>query len=87
MGKWDGIRDRILSGNSDTNIRFVDLRGLLKKYRFQERVRGDHFIFTRSDVVEIINIQPRGANAKPYQVAQVRRILTKYPNLEEPDVQ
>jgi hypothetical protein len=40
--------------------------------------RGDHHVFTKTDVVEIINIQPQGAKAKPYQVKQVRNLIIKY---------
>jgi len=42
------------------------------------RVKGDHHILTNEGVVEIINLQPIGRMAKPYQVKQVRCILTKY---------
>ncbi len=35
-------------------------------------------IFTRDDVVEIINLQPRGSLAKLYQVKQVRELILKY---------
>ena len=55
-----------------------DLRGLLTALEFDEHVRGDHYIFTRDDVVEIINLQPKGSMAKPYQVRQVRQLLLKY---------
>jgi len=47
--------------------------------------RGSHHIFTRSDVEEILNLQPRGSKAKPYQVKQVRTILVEY-RLGETDV-
>jgi hypothetical protein len=39
---------------------------------------GDHHIFTHEGVIEIINIQPKGSHAKPYQVRQVRNIILKY---------
>jgi hypothetical protein len=58
---------------------------LLQRLGFDERVRGSHHIFTRQDVVEILNLQPKGANAKPYQVKQVRGFLVKY-RLGETDV-
>jgi hypothetical protein len=45
---------------------------------FEERIRGSHHIFTRSDVEEIVNLQPIGTLAKPYQVKQVRNIIVKY---------
>ncbi len=45
---------------------------------FAERIRGDHHIFTKANVAEILNLQPKGAKAKPYQVKQVRNLLVKY---------
>jgi hypothetical protein len=69
----------VLSGRSDTNIRFSALRSLLQSMQFRERIKGGHFIYSRSDVQEIINIQPAsGGKAKPYQVKQIRDIITKY---------
>ena len=66
------ILDRVLRGASDANIRFDDLRRVLKRLGFEERIRGDHHIFTRDGVEEILNLQPRGSLAKAYQVKQVR---------------
>jgi predicted RNA binding protein YcfA (HicA-like mRNA interferase family) len=45
---------------------------------FQERIRGSHHIFSKDGVEEILNVQPRGAQAKPYQVKQVRSVIVKY---------
>ena len=33
---------------------------------------------SKDDVEEIINLQPAGNKAKPYQVKQVRNIILKY---------
>jgi len=68
---------QILSGASDANIAFRDLCQLLCRLGFEERVRGDHHIFTRERVADIINVQPKGAKAKPYQVKQVRDLIVK----------
>jgi hypothetical protein len=81
--------DRVLRGNADANIRFGDLCALLLHLGFEERVRGDHHIFTRDGVAEILNLQPRGGKGKAYQVKQVRGVLTSYglagaPEGEEP---
>jgi hypothetical protein len=70
MGKFSKLRQKILSGSSDANIGFSDLCQFLIRLGFEERIRGDHHIFTKSSVEEIINIQPIGAKAKPYQVRQ-----------------
>ena len=74
---------RLLSGSSDANIRFHDLRRLLLSVNFQERIRGDHHIFTRAGVTEILNLQPRGSMAKPYQAKQVRGLLVRYKLVDE----
>lgn len=78
MAKRDRILDTLLRGTSDANIAFSDLCGLLKRLGFAERVRGDHHIFTRNDVEEILNLQPKQAKAKPYQVKQVRAVVLRY---------
>jgi predicted RNA binding protein YcfA (HicA-like mRNA interferase family) len=85
MGKYAKLRDRILAGASDQNIDFGSLCHLLGRLGFDERIKGSHHIFTREDVAEIINLQPKEGKAKPYQVKQVRNILVKY-RLGESDV-
>jgi hypothetical protein len=69
---------QILGGAADAGVRFRDLRSLLGWLGFEERVRGDHHIFTRAGVEEIVNLQPRGDLAKPYQVRQVRKLILQY---------
>lgn len=69
---------KILSGTADAHVAFADLRALLAELGFQERTRGSHHIFSRNDVEEIINLQPKGNMAKPYQVKQVRGLLIRY---------
>ena len=78
MAKRDKLLQTILSGRSDSNIQFSDLCYVLKQLGFDERIKGDHHIFTRSDLAEILNIQPKGSKSKPYQVKQSRNILVKY---------
>jgi predicted RNA binding protein YcfA (HicA-like mRNA interferase family) len=75
MEKYSKLREKILAGGADSNIEFAELCKLLGPVGFEERVRGDHHIFTRNDVAEIINLQPKGKKAKTYQVRQVRGIL------------
>ena len=78
MGKYEKLIQKILSGTSDKNIDFAELCKLLIRLDFNERIKGDHHIFTREDVKEIINIQPRGSKAKPYQVKQIRNLIVDY---------
>ena len=49
---------RILSGRADNNIAFGELCSLLRTLGFKERIKGDHHIFTRQEIAEIINLQP-----------------------------
>jgi hypothetical protein len=44
----------------------------------EQRVRGDHHILWKEGIAEIVNLQPKGSKAKPYQVKQVRGILTRH---------
>ena len=69
---------QVLQGTADANIRFADLRGLLGDLGFDERIRGDHHIFSKAGVAEILNLQPRGSMAKPYQTKQVRAVIVRY---------
>ncbi len=78
MGKYAKLLERILSGRSDAGIRFSELGQFLTHLGFAERTRGDHHIFTRDGVEEILNLQPRGSRAKAYQVRQVRNVILKY---------
>ena len=78
MGKYDKLRQKLLSGAADADIGFLELCQLLKRLGFDERIRGDHHIFTKRGVAEIINLQPKRNKAKAYQVKQVRDLLLKY---------
>jgi hypothetical protein len=71
--------ERILNGLSDKNLRLSELRNLILSLGFDERIKGDHHIFTRTGIAEILNLQPlRGGLAKAYQVKQVRSVILKY---------
>jgi hypothetical protein len=71
--------NRVLSGLSDKNIRFQELQKLLSDFGFSVRIKGDHHIFWKEGIKEIINLQPlKDGKAKSYQVKQVRGIIFKY---------
>jgi len=78
MDKDEKLHEHILLRRSDAQVPFSGLCRLLKRLGFSERVRGDHHIFTRDGVQEIVNIQPIGSKAKAYQVKQVRGIILRY---------
>lgn len=69
---------KILGGQSDANIPFNTLVSLLLRLGFDLRIRGSHHIFSKPHLDEIINLQPLGAKAKPYQVRQVRDLINRH---------
>jgi hypothetical protein len=81
------LLQRILEGTADANIPFDALCQLLRKLGFAERIRAGHHIFTKEGVQEILNLQPQGNKAKPYQVKQVRHLIVKYKLGDQLDAQ
>lgn len=77
MTKFEKLYKLIIISHN-TTISFVDLVYFLKCFGFEERIKGDHHIFTLSGIAEIINIQPDGKSSKKYQIEQVRKIVLKY---------
>jgi len=78
MAKHEKLLWRILSGKSDANIKFADLRSLLLDLGFAERTQGSHHIYSRPGVEELLNLQRDGNKAKAYQVKQVRKVVVRY---------
>ena len=76
--RYERLIQRILRGQSDADIRFADLRTLMRRMGFVERIRGSHHVYRKQGVTEKINLQSDDGNAKPYQVRQVRRLIHKY---------
>ena len=83
MSKHAKLLEKILSGTADSNIPFDALCHLLQRLTFQMRVRGSHHVFYGDGIEEILNLQPRGNSAKPYQVKQVRQVILKYKLADE----
>ncbi len=78
MGKLEKLYEHILMRRSDANVPFAMLCTLLKRLGFDERIKGDHHIFTKDGIEEILNLQPKEGKGKPYQVKQVRDMILKY---------
>ena len=72
------ILQEIMCGFKDRSIRFAELQKILEALGFKCRSKGDHFIYYREGVDEIINLQSEGNKAKAYQVKQVRNLILKY---------
>lgn len=78
MATIEKLIQLIMAGTNDRNIKFKDLQKILEVLGFQCRIKGDHFIYWKEGIDEIINIQPAGNMAKPYQVKQIRNNILKY---------
>ena len=84
MSKFEKLLFKLLSGNADNNFSFDDLKNILLHFDFIERTTGgSHRIFYKEGIEDIINIQPKGSKAKPYQVKQVRLIVLKYKLIDD----
>lgn len=84
MDKHKKLLEYILLKHGDAGISFAALCQLLSRLGFNQRIKGDHHIFTRTGIEGIINLQPNGNMAKAYQVKQIRGIILQYDlNLEE----
>jgi len=82
----DKLIRQIVAGRSDSNIQFEPLCHMLRSLGFHERIRGDHHIFGKPGIVEIINLQPLpDGKAKAYQVKQVRNLIVRYKLVDEND--
>jgi len=58
MSQRDKLLIKILLGNSDANISFDQLCQLLISLGFEKRIRGNHHIFSKTGIEEILNLQP-----------------------------
>jgi predicted RNA binding protein YcfA (HicA-like mRNA interferase family) len=85
MSRFDKLLLKLLRGTSDASFAFDDLRYILEKLEFEERVRGSHHIYNREDIPELVNIQRHGKDAKPYQVRDVRDLIIRYGMAGEQD--
>ncbi|GAB2573859.1 hypothetical protein [Spirosoma areae] len=68
MGKFEKILTKLLRGKADNNFDFDELRNLLLKLGFDERIKASHHIYSKDGITEIINLQPKQGKAKAYQV-------------------
>lgn len=76
MTKWDKVRAKVLSRESDANIEFKDLCGLLERLGCTKDIQGSHHVFRLDGVVGQLSLQPTtGGKAKAYQVDEVRTFL------------
>ncbi len=67
----------IRAGSLD--IRFADMCSLVEAFGFRRlRVSGSHHMFARAGIPELVNLQDVSGRAKPYQVRQFMRLVSRY---------
>ncbi len=70
--------------NNPKNVRFEELCKAAEIFDFKFRGgKGDHRVYVREGVKEILNFQNVKGEAKPYQVRQLLKVIEKYNLLEE----
>ncbi|RJF90369.1 type II toxin-antitoxin system HicA family toxin [Sphingomonas cavernae] len=58
---------------------FADLQWLAEAFGFElKRVAGSHHVYRHPAVPVILNLQPQGKEAKPYQVREFLDMVEKY---------
>jgi predicted RNA binding protein YcfA (HicA-like mRNA interferase family) len=74
---------RLLAGS--LNVSFTDMVNLVEGFGFRlARVEGSHHIFRHPRVPQLLNLQQRGGQAKPYQIRQFLQLVERYDlHLEE----
>lgn len=45
---------------------------------FDERIRGSHHIYEMPGLLEVVTLQPKGRDAKSYQVRQLRKLFVQH---------
>jgi hypothetical protein len=75
VSKQEKLLDRLRDSQRDNSWSFAELCQLLQNLGFEMRQSGSHHFFRKSGLVDVINLQPRGNEAKEYQVRQARKVL------------
>ena len=68
-----------LSHGSLQNVSFADACRLAEGFGFRlVRTSGSHHIYAHHDILELVNLQSIGRQAKPYQIRQLLRLVERY---------
>ena len=71
------LLQKIIGGSK--NIRFEEMVNLVEGFGFKlSRTDGSHNIFTRHDILELVNLQNSKGQAKPYQMRQFLKLVEKH---------
>jgi predicted RNA binding protein YcfA (HicA-like mRNA interferase family) len=65
--------------NNQRNVSFADLLRLTAAFGYEaERIAGSHHIYRHPATGTKLNLQPKGKDAKPYQVRELLRQVERY---------
>ena len=77
MTKKQKLLEKILSGTK--NVQFSEMVSLVEAFGFRlSRVNGSHHIFEHPDLPELVNLQNKKGQAKPYQIRQFLSLVEQY---------
>ncbi len=77
MAKPAKVFERVMEGQG--TISFRDFERLLLALGFKhDRSSGGHRIYVHPHVTRPLSVQPRGNDAKPYQVRQLRQTIEEF---------
>lgn len=77
MAKPTKVFERVMKGQG--TIAFRDFEQLLIALGFKhDRTSGSHRIYVHPEVTRPLSVQPRGKDAKPYQVRQLRTMIEEF---------
>lgn len=69
---------RLLAGELG-NVGFDELRRLIEAFGFElRRISGSHHIYRHPRVPRPLSLQPRGREAKPYQIKQFLEMVAEF---------
>lgn len=78
----DPVLTKVLEGKG--TVGFRDLQALLKRLGFAlVRIKGSHHIYEHPKATRPLNVQPRGSEAKRYQVNQLRDMIKEFELLDD----
>jgi predicted RNA binding protein YcfA (HicA-like mRNA interferase family) len=77
MAKPSKLLDRVMEGRGA--IAFRDFERLLLALGFKhDRTSGSHRIYVHPRATRPLSVQPRGNDAKPYQIRQLRGMIEEF---------
>lgn len=77
MPRPDKVFVRVMQGQGAISFRDFERLLLALGYR-HDRTSGSHRIYVHPRVTRPLSVQPRGKDAKPYQVRQLRAMIEEF---------